>query len=192
MRPEATFERAVRLRSDGIPLGEIFSFMSGLYFRGKLTYAKTFASPPPGVAGAYVITSARGLVPADTHTTLQDLQVLAGTDIDHLDDVYTRTLQEGARALFDQMGPDCEIVLLGSVATLKYLKPLVDVFGSRLIFPIEFIGRGDLSRGGLLLRASESKKELAYVPLGESTRHGPRPSRLSAKTLKASESVKPG
>src|SRR5688572_26692697 len=105
MRPEARFDLANRLRSEGLPLGEIFSFMSGLYFRGKLTYANAFASPPHGVAGSYIITSARGLVPATTHTTLQDLEILAGTPIDPADAFYYRTVQEGARNLLNQMDP---------------------------------------------------------------------------------------
>jgi hypothetical protein len=180
MRPEAGFELARRLRSEGLSLGEIFSFMSGLYFRGKLAYANAFAVPPAGVAGSYIITSARGLVPSTAHTTLQDLELLAGTPIDPSDGFYFRTLQAGARQLLDQLGAGCEVVLLGSVATPKYLKPLVEIFGSGLVFPLEFIGRGDLSRGGLLLRAAEAKRELSYVPLGEVTRHGPRPARLSA------------
>ena len=54
--PAATFDLATRLRSPaGAPLGEVFSFVSGLYFRGKLAYARRFARPPdpddPVVAG---------------------------------------------------------------------------------------------------------------------------------------------
>jgi len=48
-RAEATFDLAARLRTQGAPLGEVFSFMSGLYFRGKLTYAKTFGAAPAGI-----------------------------------------------------------------------------------------------------------------------------------------------
>ena len=39
----AEFELAVRLRLEGASLGEVFSFLSALYFRGKLTYARAFA-----------------------------------------------------------------------------------------------------------------------------------------------------
>ena len=38
----AQFAMAVRLRREGLPLGEIFSFISGLYFRGKLAYVRAF------------------------------------------------------------------------------------------------------------------------------------------------------
>ncbi len=48
MRDGADFELARRLRgADEVPLGEIFAFMSGLYFRGKLAYANAFARPLP-------------------------------------------------------------------------------------------------------------------------------------------------
>src|ERR1051325_10991404 len=40
LSPRAEFPLAVQLRRrEGAPLGEVFAFLSGLYFRGKLTYA---------------------------------------------------------------------------------------------------------------------------------------------------------
>ena len=69
-------------------------------------------------------------------------------------------------------------MLLGSIATVKYLEPLVRTLGTRLLYPVAFAGRGDMSRGGLLLRAARSGVELEYEPLGEATRHGPRPPKL--------------
>ncbi|HEY1418317.1 MAG TPA: hypothetical protein VGF41_10440, partial [Myxococcaceae bacterium] len=37
-RPAAAFPLALRLRTDpGAPLGDVFTFTSGLYFRGKVT-----------------------------------------------------------------------------------------------------------------------------------------------------------
>ena len=41
-----------------------------------------------------------------------------------------------------------------------------------------FVGRGDMSRGGLLLRHARSGVELDYLPLRGATRHGARPPRL--------------
>jgi predicted kinase len=56
----ATFPMAIQLRADsGVPLGEVFSFVSSLYFRGKLSYAAAFARPPAGLCGAFVITPGR-------------------------------------------------------------------------------------------------------------------------------------
>ena len=56
---------ARRLRNQGVPLGEIFSFTSGLYFRGKLAYAEKFAEVAGDVRAAYVITSSAGLIPCE-------------------------------------------------------------------------------------------------------------------------------
>ena len=47
----------------GAPIGEIFTFLSGLYFRGKLAYAEVFARPPQRLnTGVFVITPNRGLL----------------------------------------------------------------------------------------------------------------------------------
>jgi hypothetical protein len=69
-------------------------------------------------------------------------------------------------------------VLLGSVASGKYVDLLLPIFGDRLMFPIHFVGRGDMSRGGLLLRCVTAGLELEYVPLKGAIRHGQRPPRL--------------
>ena len=67
MSERATFPLAARLRSaEGAPIGDVFSFLSGLYFRGKVTYARAFASPPDcespiSGAGVFVITPTAGL-----------------------------------------------------------------------------------------------------------------------------------
>ena len=87
-------------------------------------------------------------------------------------------LECACRELDEIAGPDCDFVLLGSIATPKYLEPMVGVFEDRLLFPEEFIGRGDMSRGGLLLRQVRAGEELKYVPLCKLTRHGPRPPKL--------------
>ena len=177
-RPEARFDLAVRLRGEGAPLGEAFAFISGLYFRGKLAYAAAFADPPEGVPGALVVASGRGLVPPETVVTIEGLLEIASVPIDAGDARYRGPLEEACRHLDEAAGPDCEFVLLGSVATVKYLEPMFGVFGHRLLFPEEFIGRGDMSRGALLLRAARAGAELTYAPAGNVTRHGKRPPRL--------------
>ncbi len=174
----AQFDLAVKLRRNGAPLGEIYSFVSGLYFRGKLAYAKTFEAPPAGVPGSLVITPGHGLVPPESIVTIAQLLEMARIPIDEADQRYRAPLDRHARALSDAAGPDCDFVLLGSVATVKYLKPLCDVFGDRLLFPTEFAGRGDMSRGGLMLRCARGREELTYIPVGSGTRHGPRPPKL--------------
>jgi hypothetical protein len=69
-------------------------------------------------------------------------------------------------------------VLLGSIASDKYVDLLLEVFGERLLFPAEFVGRGDMSRGGLMLRCATAGVEMSYLPVAGAKRHGPRPPRL--------------
>src|SRR5438552_9901901 len=85
----AQFFLARQLRASGATLGEVFSFLSGLYFRGKLTYARAFARPvvnsgtpqralspataSRGPTGIAVITAGRGLVDPETIVRLEDL-----------------------------------------------------------------------------------------------------------------------
>jgi hypothetical protein len=161
----ARFELAIKLRTPaGATIGETFSFLSGLYFRGKLAYAQRFAQPPQNVSGAYTITTNRGLLPVDTPLTLAELRAMGGCDI-HLDEPkYRRPLERTAKKLATETG-DAEIVLLGSVASDKYVQILSKIFGPRLKFPRDFAGRGDMSRGGLMLKCVRENTELPYVPL---------------------------
>jgi hypothetical protein len=164
LREEATFPLAVRLRGpEGVALGEAFSFLSGLYFRGKLAYASRFARPPAGVAGVQVITANRGLVAAETPVTPAELRAFGAVDIQPDDPRYRAPLVRDSARLAEQPGLD--LVLLGSVATGKYVDVLLDVVGERLLFPTDFVGRGDMSRGALLLRAAREGRELSYEPV---------------------------
>jgi len=180
----AQFDLAMRLRSDqGVAIGEVFAFISGLYFKGKLAYALAFARPPePGApiagSGALVITPNAGLRPVETGVSADAVRGFAGVDIASNDPRYRRPLVASARALAEEIGPDCDVVLLGSIASAKYVDVLTEVFGARLRFPIDFVGRGDMSRGGLLLRCARSGEELAYAAVQGAVRHGPRPPRL--------------
>ena len=182
--PNAAFQLARQLQSrEGAPLGDVFSFVSGLYFRGKLAYARRFARPPepddPVVAGGVlVITPNAGLRAADTPVTLKSFAGFAATDINLTNAAYRRPLEQAARAVLEAIGPDCEVVLLGSIASGKYVDPLLPIFGSRLVFPVHFVGRGDMSRGGLMLRCVTAGVELEYVPLKGASRHGQRPPKL--------------
>jgi hypothetical protein len=181
----AQFDLALRLRQPrGAAIGEVFAFVSGLYFKGKLAYALEFARPPdPGAplagGGALVITPTAGLRPAETAVNADALRVFAGVDIAANDPRYRQPLVASARALAEEIGPDCDVVLLGSIASAKYVDILTEVFGARLRFPIDFVGRGDMSRGGLLLRCVRSGEELTYASVHGAVRHGPRPPRLT-------------
>src|SRR6266403_1741777 len=163
---------ADRLRNGGVPLGEIFTFISGLYFRGKLAYARAYADPPPGIPGVAVITASGGLLSPDRVLALEELREIVAGRVDAAESRYRIPLERDARLLRDHAGDHCEIVLLGSVATSKYVEPLLGIFGEKLMFPAEFVGRGDMSRGGLLLRCVRQAVELNYVPVAGSVRHG--------------------
>ena len=179
LREEASFPLAARLRSrEGAPLGDVFAFVSGLYFRGKLAYSRTFAHPPAEMPGALVITPTRGLVPPESHVTGDLLREFAAVDIDAANPAYRGPLETHVRALLEHVGDGCAFVLLGSVATGKYADVLTELLGPRLLFPSDFVGRGDMSRGGLMLRSAAAGTELEYVPVLGSARHGARPARL--------------
>jgi hypothetical protein len=163
---------AQRLRGEGAPLGEVFSFISGLYFRGKLAYARANADPPPGVPGILVITASRGLVSPDKVVTFEELCEISSVPVAATESRYRIPLERDARALSAAIGEDCEAVLLGSIATPKYVEPLSSLFGARLMFPSEFVGRGDMSRGGLLLRCVHEGSQLQYSRVEDG--HGQR------------------
>jgi hypothetical protein len=166
LRPQAKFDLALRLRSsEGAPVGEIFSFMSGLYFRGKLAYARAFASAPAGCGGVHVIVPGHGLMPPDQRVTLKGLKAIAKVPVDVEERRYMVPLKAAAADLCDRLGDDDLVVLLGSLATFKYLKPLGDTFGGSLRFPAEFVGLGDMSRGSLMLKSARAGRELDYIGL---------------------------
>lgn len=184
LSPRARFALADQLRSgQGAPLGDLFAFVSGLYFRGKLAYARRFAVPPDpasaiAAASVQVITPNAGLRSPDTLVTGAAMRAFAEIDVHPDNAAYRRPLERSARALSQEIGTDCDVVLLGSIASPKYVGVLLDIFGEQLRFPIAFVGRGDMSRGGLLLRKVAEGSELEYVPVAGATRHGARPPKL--------------
>jgi hypothetical protein len=160
-----------RLANGGAPLGEVFTFMSSLYFRGKLAYANRFGR-------AFVIAPGRGLLPADLLIRVADLQQMATISVDEDVAAFREPLVRDAAALAHRLDAADQVVLLGSVATDKYVGPLLEIFGDRLLFPATFAGRGDMSRGGLLLRCARTGIPLDCVPVRSAARHGPKPPKL--------------
>lgn len=175
---------ALRTR-EGAPIGEVFRSLSGLYFRGKLAYATRFARPPADVpwlgSGVLVITANRGLVPAESRITIEHLEAFAQTDIRHDERRFSVPLLRDAELLRQALGSEDEVVLLGSIAQAKYVSPLLSVFEGRLLFPRDFVGRGDMSRGGLLLRAVSAGGELDYAPVAGAKLRGVRPPKLERR-----------
>ena len=178
LRQQASFDLAVKLRQGTASIGEIYSFISGLYFRGKMAYAEAFRAAAPGIPSTLVIVPGVGLVPPETPVSIDQLQAISSVPVDENNPAYMAALLQGARLLEDHAGKACIYVLLGSIASGKYTKPLLEVFGDRLRFPADFVGRGDMSRGGLMLRSARSGTELAYIPVEGSPRNGSRPPKL--------------
>jgi hypothetical protein len=117
-------------------------------------------------------------VPLDTRVTREHLEAFAEVPIDATEPRYQRPLARDAAAL---ARTSAEVVLLGSIATGKYIDVLAGALGGRLVFPASFVGRGDMSRGGLMLRAARAGVELEYVPVVGAVRRGTRPPRLEPR-----------
>lgn len=165
----ARFETALRYRSPGgVPIAEAFTFTSALYFRGKIAYARRFAVPPE--EGIRVITPGFGLVGPEWALDPERMKKLRRVPVDPRLKTYRGPLERDARALAEQLGPSDRVVLLGSVATGKYVDVLWPIFGAQLVFPRVFAGLGDMSRGSLLLHAVRSGIELEYATL-DTPRH---------------------
>jgi hypothetical protein len=113
----------------------------------------------------------------DEWITRRTLRTFARVDVDDANPLYRRPLVRDAERLAARSGT-AAVVFLGSIATEKYIGALLEIYGQRLLFPAAFIGRGDLSRGGLLLRCANAGTELDYVPAATAARRGPRPTRL--------------
>ena len=178
LRERASFPLAVQLREEGAPIGEVFSFLSGLYFRGKLAYGQTFARARTTPHGVLVITPGLGLVSPDTVVGLSDLLSIATVGVAPEEPRFRSPLERDSMALASVLDPEDRVVLLGSIATGKYVDIIQGHFKGRLRFPSDFVGRGDMSRGGLMLRCVMDRTELEYVPIAGATRHGKKPPRL--------------
>lgn len=164
---KARFFLAKRMRSEGATLGDVFSFLSGLYFRGKLTYAKAFARSAHDTNAIWIITASRGLLSPDTIVRLEDLREFASVSIDVDEPRYREPLARDAALLAARLEINAQIIFLGSIASDKYSRILHAAFGERLMFPREFLGRGDLSRGSLLVGAVDAGAELEYMTVSE-------------------------
>ena len=113
---------------------------------------------------------------AQHQSTQNTVQEFSTVDVDAAEPRFADPLQASVQILLKH-GVD-EVVLLGSIATDKYLEVLRQELGERLRFPLEFVGRGDMSRGGLLLRCVEEGRELTYAAVPERRLRGTRPPKL--------------
>lgn len=176
LNPKSEAVTVREFRSGTMTLGRAFAFMSGLYFRGKLSYAERFGE-------ALVITPTRGLQPTSLPFNEALLKEFAIGDVSLDNEVYRSALERDVTALAKRLDRSSQVVLLGSVASGKYVDVLLPILGQRLRYPTAFIGRGDMSRGGLMLRSAASGDELDYDALTAGVRpRGPRPPKLDPAT----------
>ncbi len=160
LREASEMTLARELREGRLTLGAAFTFMSGLYFRGKLAYASAFAPDPEAT---WVITPTRGLQPPSSPVSVELLREFAAVDVDADDPRYRAALERDAQTLADRLPHDARLVLLGSIAPGKYGAVLRPIFADRLYYPADFVSRGDMSRGGLMLRCVREGVPLRYV-----------------------------
>ena len=195
LNPASKMELAQRLAAGALTLGEAFAFMSGLYFRGKLAYAEKFGqvgqvgevgrvgkttSPTSLTSPVWVITPTRGLQPPDALVSAELLREFARVDVDSTDRRYRKPLDRDLQLLSARLDLDARVILLGSIATGKYVDALTAALGPKLYYPSAFVGRGDMSRGGLMLRSIAANEELDYTSLiPGAPRHGSRPPKLA-------------
>lgn len=171
LKAESSFALSREVQAPaGAEVGAVFSFVSGLYFRGKAAYAEAFGRAPEGLGSAFVISAGGGLLRLDERVTLQRLRGWAAVSIHEGNPHFTAPLQRHASEQLGLHGPETRFVLLGSVASNKYVAPLLEVFGERLLFPGEFAGLGDMSRGSLMLRAVREGRELEYTSVVDAVR----------------------
>ncbi|MCR6656077.1 MAG: hypothetical protein NVV63_09735 [Opitutus sp.] len=178
LNPHAPFALARQFHREGLPLADVFSFASGLYFRGKITYARRFADENASDV-IRVITTNAGLLDPLTHVTPESLRAFGDSEIHEGNPLYAGPLRRDAQTSARELSADGCAILLGSIATAKYRDVLLECFGERLLFPRDFIGRGDMSRGGLLLRAAREGVELPYSPVLGAILKGKRAPRIS-------------
>ena len=182
LNSKAPFPLARQFHQTGLPIATVFTFTSGLYFRGKITYANQFGRTANGDI-IRVITSNDGLVDPNEVIGPRELRAYGQTEIDPKDPRFHEPLRRDAQLLARRLGRKGQAILLGSIATPKYRGVLLDVFGDRLFFPSDFVGRGDMSRGGLLLRAAAAGRELPYAPVQDAVLTGRRAVRVVEITL---------
>lgn len=128
-RPQAAFELARQMQIGDAALGDVFTFCSGLYFRGKLTYGQKFAQPPIGIPGVQIITPSRGLLSAETRIGTGELREFVTVAVDADEARFTGPLRQSAETL---AAATCEVVLLGSIATGKYVDCLLPMLADSM------------------------------------------------------------
>ena len=124
LNPGANFELAAKLRAGAATLGEVYSFISGLYFRGKVAYSDAFGSAPQDLPPAVVIVQGLGLLPLQTLMTAEKLTAAGAVSIERDHIAYRTALLRDAKAVKSASGASCQFVLLGMTAQYDLISAL--------------------------------------------------------------------
>ena len=186
LSPQAAFaaRRGSCARAQGAPLGDVFTFVSGLYFRGKLAYARRFASPPePRIRrrlGRARHHAERRAPQPETPVTRRRAARLRRRRRRSRPTRATGGRSSGARARWlREIGADCEVVLLGSIASPKYVDVLLDDLRRAPAVPDRFRRpRRHEPRRPAAAQARARASSSTYAPMAGAVRHGARPPKL--------------
>lgn len=159
---QARFPAAARYRQGGLTIGEAFAWISSLYFRAKLHYARRFGSLATGSA-VLVIAPGFGLVPEDWPLSSDRWRRLRRVPVDPRRPAFRRPLATACDELRQRLSADDRIVFLGGLSAERYLSVLGPALGPHLLIPRDFVSRGQMQRGSLLLRAIRDDEELVYA-----------------------------
>ncbi len=130
----APSELAVRLRQSGVRLGDVYQHISSLYFRGKLSTHQVSAIPLSRLRACRYITGT-GLMLPETLIRFDEFRQLSAISIDASNERYRQSLIADLMRLREMAGVHVDIILLGSIATSKYVDPIANVFGERVLVP---------------------------------------------------------
>ena len=165
--PRAGFGAAERYRSpEGVTIEEAFTFMSSLYFRGKIGYARHFAAPPPELALGSRTTASWSSLPASgwcrraCRITPEEMKKLRRTPVDLKSRAYCAPMKKHVEQLRD-LAPDGLGGAPGQRRDRQVRGPAAAGPRDRLLFPRDFAGAGDMKRGGMMLRAVREDRELS-------------------------------
>src|SRR5688572_13772338 len=111
LKPGSTLPIARRLHDGELSLAEAFTFMSGLYFRGKIAYARAFErSETHGPPATWIITPTRGLLRPEQPVTIEMLLEFASVAVDAGGARYRQPLERDLDALTGTLALDARVI----------------------------------------------------------------------------------
>ena len=145
----------------------------------QATYASRFGRPPPSLPPALVITPTRGLQSPSLPISRSLIEEFASLDWHRPTRAFWIRSSRVRVSFVHRSSQRCAWSCSGASRRAGTSSRWRASSRAGCNYPAEFVGRGDMSRGGLLLRHAEEGRELDYVPLAAGlTRHGAKPPKL--------------